>query len=105
MLEQLSLLEDISSRPMMGEYVIYYRGRVAGGIYDERLFVKAVGPALEYLPDTAPEPPYEGARPMLPVAELDSREFLKGLFEAMFDALPPPRPKKPKRQARDTLKP
>jgi TfoX/Sxy family transcriptional regulator of competence genes len=96
-LEQLSGLEDISWRGMMGEFIIYYRGRIAGGIYDDRLLVKPVNVARELMPGAEEELPYEGAKPMLLVDNVDSREFLTGLFTKMYPELPESRPKKPKK--------
>ena len=93
-LEKLSLLEDIGCRQMMGEYIIYYRGRIAGGVYDDRLLVKPVPAAKAYMPDARLELPYEGAKPMLLVDEVDDEEYLKGLFEAMYDELPEPKKRK-----------
>ncbi len=93
-LEQLSGLEDISWRAMMGEYILYYRGKVIGGIYDDRLLVKPVPSAVNYVSEAEYELPYEGAREMLLVDNVDSREYLQGLFEAMYDELPAPKKKK-----------
>ncbi len=95
-LEQLSELEDISYRQMMGEYVIYYKGKVAGDICDNRLYIKPVKSAMEYIPDAPLEPPYKGAKDYLLVEDLDDKEFLKGLFEAIYDDLPAPKSKKKK---------
>lgn len=92
-LEQLSDLEDISYRPMMGEYIIYYKGKIVGGIYDDRLLVKKTSSALELMPAAISELPYEGAKEMLSVDEVDSKEFLAKLFEAMYDELPSPKRK------------
>lgn len=89
-LEQLSGLEDIRYRAMMGEYIIYYRGKIVGGIYDDRLLVKPVKAALAMMPEAVSELPYEGAREMLLVDRVDSREFLPELFKAMYDELPAP---------------
>ena len=93
-LEQLSELDDITYRAMMGEYIIYYRGKVAGGIYDDRFLVKPVKAARELMPNARLETPYEGAKDMLLVDELEDREFLKRLFEAMYEELPAPKKKK-----------
>lgn len=93
-LEQLSELEDISYRTMMGEYIIYYRGKIVGGIYDDRFLVKHVKTALEMMPDAPLELPYEGAKEMLLVDDLDNKVFLKDLLEAMYDELPEPKKKK-----------
>jgi TfoX/Sxy family transcriptional regulator of competence genes len=82
-----------SSRAMMGEYVLYFRGRVFGGIYDDRLLVKPVPAALEKIPDAPREIPYPGAKEMLLVEEVEDREFLQELLEAMFGELPEPKKK------------
>ena len=95
-LDQLSDLGDISYRAMMGEFIIYYRGKIVGGIYDDRLLVKAVPAAIAYMQDASYELPYQGAKEMLLVEEVDNKTFLSGLFNAMFDELPTPKPKKKK---------
>jgi TfoX/Sxy family transcriptional regulator of competence genes len=95
-LGQLSGLEDITYRSMMGEYIIYYKGKIVGGIYDDRLLVKPVKAAISYMPTTSYELPYDGAKEMLLVDEIDDRAYLKGLFEAMYAELPTPKPKKKK---------
>ena len=87
-LEQLSDLDGISSRAMMGEYILYCRGKVFGGIYDDRLLVKAVPSAIRLMPDAALQLPYEGAKKMLLVDDVDNREFLCGLVDAMWSELP-----------------
>ena len=92
-LEQLSELEDISSRAMMGEYIIYYRGKIVGGIYDDRFLVKPTKSALKLMPDAEMELPYEDAKEMLLVDSVDNKEFLKELFEAMYSELPAPKKK------------
>ena len=92
-LEQLSDLDDVSYRPMMGEYIIYYKGKIVGGIYDDRLLVKKTSSALELMPAAISELLYEGAKEMLSVDEVDSKEFLAKLFEAMYDELPSPKRK------------
>lgn len=93
-LEQLSDLDDITFKPMMGEFLLYYRGRLVGGIYDDRLLVKPVKSAVEYMPDASYSLPYEGAKEMLLVDNLDDREYLTGLFEAIYSDLPAPKTKK-----------
>ena len=93
-LEQLSGLDDVSWRAMMGEYILYVRGRVIGGIYDDRLLVKPTASALALMPDAERELPYEGAKEMLLVGDVDSREFLTRLLTAVADELPPPGQKK-----------
>lgn len=90
-LDQLSGLDGVASRAMMGEYILYFRGRVAGGIYDDRLLVKPVPAALSLMPDAPRELPYEGAKEMLLVENVDDADFLKSLFRAMYGELPPPR--------------
>ena len=92
-LGQLSELDDITYRTMMGEFIIYYRGRIVGGIYDDRLLVKPTEAAISYLPTASYETPYEGAKEMLLVDEVDNRELLTGLFNAMYEELPAPKPK------------
>ena len=93
-LEQLSDLDEISCRPMMGEYIIYYRGKVVGGIYDDRFLVKPVKSAVTMMPDAEKEFPYEGAKEMLLVDDVENREFLRELLEAMYDELPAPKKRK-----------
>ncbi|MDU5087240.1 MAG: TfoX/Sxy family protein [Anaerococcus vaginalis] len=95
-LEQLSDLEEISYRSMMGEYIIYYRGKIIGGIYDERFLVKPVKSAIAYMPNTKYELPYDGAKEMLLVDDVDNKEFLTVLLNSMYDGLPAPKPKKKK---------
>ena len=87
-LEQLSGLDDITYRAMMGEYILYYRERVIGGIYDDRFLVKPVRAAVNLMPNAEMEVPYEGAKGMLLVDDVDDREYLVKLFEAMYDELP-----------------
>lgn len=92
--EQLPDLEEITYRAMMGEYIIYYRGKIIGGIYDNRLLVKHVKAAVDYMPKTVYEQPYDGAKEMLLVEEIENKEFLTGLFKAMYDELPALKPKR-----------
>lgn len=93
-LEQLSMLDEISCRAMMGEYIIYYRGKIVGGIYDDRFLVKPVKSAAAMMPDAEMELPYEGAKEMLLVDNVENREFLRDLLEAMYDELPAVKKKK-----------
>ena len=95
-LEQLSGLEGISFKPMMGEYILYMHGKIIGGIYDDRFLVKPVKSAMAMMPDADRELPYEGAKEMLLVDNVDNREFLKELLTAMFDELPALKQKKQK---------
>ena len=87
-LEQLSGLDDITHRSMMGEYILYYRGKVFGGIYDDRFLVKPTKSAKAMMPDADMELPYEGAKEMILVEGVDNREFLRELVEAMYEDLP-----------------
>ena len=93
-LERLSRLNDITYKPMMGEFLIYYREKLVGGIYDDRLLVKPVKSAIEYMPQAEYSLPYEGAKEMLLVDNVDDEEYLAGLFEAMYSDLPMPKIKK-----------
>ena len=95
-LEQLSELSDISYRAMMGEFILYYRGRIVGGIYDDRLLVKPVKSAITYMKNPSYELPYDGAKAMLLVDNIDDKEYLSKLFNAMYDELPEPKVKKKK---------
>lgn len=90
-LDQLSELDGITAKPMMGEYIIYYYGRIAAYLCDGRLLVKPVPSAVKMMPDAKLEPPYDGAKDMLLVDNVDDRDFLTELFEAMYDELPMPR--------------
>ncbi len=93
-LEQLSDLDAVSYRSMMGEFILYYRGKIVGGIYDDRLLVKKTRSALELMPEAICDLPYAGAKEMLLVDEVDSKAFLTKLFEAMYDELPLPKQKR-----------
>lgn len=95
-LEQLSELEEITYRAMMGEFIIYYRGKIIGGIYDNRLLIKPTKSAISYMPEVSYELPYEGAKEMLLVDEVDNKELLLKLFHAMYNELPTQKPKKKK---------
>ena len=93
-LEQLSDLDEISYKAMMGEYILYYRGKIIGGIYDDRLLVKPVKSAVALMPDATFELPYEGAKEMLLVYDVDNKDFLTKLFNVMYDELPLPKKKR-----------
>ncbi len=93
-LEQLSALEGVTWRAMMGEYILYYQGRIVGGIYDNRLLVKPTPAACALLPDAPRELPYEGAKEMLLVEDMDDRDALCALLIAMLQELPAPKRKK-----------
>ncbi len=93
-LEQLSGLDGITYKKMMGEYILYLRGRIVGGIYDDRFLVKPTASAAAMMPDAETELPYEGAKEMLLVDNVDNREFLAELLTAMYNELPEPKQKK-----------
>ncbi|BAK97712.1 hypothetical protein OBV_05140 [Oscillibacter valericigenes Sjm18-20] len=90
-LEQCSNLDDLACRAMMGEYILYLRGKIIGGIYDDRLLVEPVDSAKKRMPDSVHELPYSGTKGMLLVDNVDSKELLSGLFKAMVEE--PPQPK------------
>ena len=92
-LEQLSGLDDISYRAMMGEYILYYRGKIVGGIYDDRFLVKPTKAAVTMMPEADTELPYDGAKEMLLVDDVDNRDFLRELLDAMYAELPAPKRK------------
>ena len=87
-LEQLSPLDEITYRAMMGEFILYYRGKIIGGIYDDRLLVKPIKASKALISNPIYELPYEGAKEMIMVEEVDSSDFLVKLFEEMYDELP-----------------
>jgi len=93
-LEQLSGVDGITHKQMMGEYILYLNGRIIGGIYDDRFLVKPTESARAMMPDADWELPYEGAKEMLLVDQVDSRDFLTRLLTAMYDELPAPKPGK-----------
>ena len=93
-LEQLSELDNITYKAMMGEYIIYYRGKIVGGIYDDRFLIKPTQSAQALMPEADLELPYEGAKEMLLVDNIDNKVFLRELMEAMYDELPAPKKKK-----------
>ena len=93
-LEQLSDLDDVSYRAMMGEYILYYRGKLVGGIYDDRFLVKPTQSAVAMMPNAGMEPPYGGAKEMLLVEDVDNKELLRELLEAMYEELPAGKKKK-----------
>ncbi len=93
-LEQLSELDGISYRAMMGEYILYYGGKIVGGIYDDRFLVKVTKSSRKKMPDAELELPYEGAKEMLLVDDVENKEFLRELLESMYPELPAPKKKK-----------
>ncbi len=96
-LEQLSSIEYVSTRPMMGEYLLYFKDKLAGGIYDDRLLLKPVPAALAAYPDAPMEEPYPGAKCMLMVENVEDGDALVRCLEAMYDDLPAPKKKAPKK--------
>ena len=92
-MDQLSELDDVSYRAMMGEYVIYYRDKVVAGIYDDRFLVKPTKFAVAILPDAPMEIPYPGGHPMIMVDDIENRELLGDLFNAIYADLPAPKTK------------
>ena len=93
-LEQLSELDDITYKAMMGEYILYYRGKIFGGVYDDRFLVKNTKSAAEKMPEAEMQRPYEGAKEMLLVDDIENKEFLSELVEAMYEELPASKKKK-----------
>ena len=93
-MDQLSGLDEVSHRAMMGEYIIYYRGKIVGGIYDDRFLVKPTKSAKAMMPEADLEVPYEGAKEMLLVDNVENRDFLRNLLETMYDELPAAKKKK-----------
>lgn len=87
-LEQLSDLPDVTYRAMMGEYIIYWRGKIVGGIYDNRFLVKPTAATQKFLPNAPMEIPYPGAAPMIMITDVENRELLGRLFNTMFSELP-----------------
>lgn len=87
-MEQLSDLEDIRNIPMMGGYIFYYKERIFGGIYGNGFMIKLTEAGKKYMPDSQPEPPYNGAKPMLPVTILDNKNLLQKMVVEMFPELP-----------------
>ncbi len=93
-MDQLSELEEVRNIPMMGGYIFYYKERIFGGIYGSGFMVKNTEASKKHMPDSVPEPPYEGAKPMLPVTILDDRAELQTMVEEMYPELPERKPKK-----------
>lgn len=96
-LEQLSDLETVSYRYMMGEYIIYYKGKIVGGIYDDRLLIKDVNSAKNFIDNVEYEKPYDKGKEMIFISEVDNKEFLTDLFNIIYDELPYPKAKKNKK--------
>lgn len=90
-LEQLRGLDEISCRAIMGEYILYYKGKAFGGIYDNRFLVKLTNSAKVLMPNAPLELPYDGAKEMLLIEDIEDKEFLVKLLNAMVDELPLPK--------------
>lgn len=93
-MEQLSELKEIRNIPMMGGYIFYYRERIFGGIYGNGFMAKITEASKKYMPDSEPEPPYKGAKPMLPVTIIDDKQLLQEMVTAMYPELPERKTKK-----------
>lgn len=93
-MDQLIGLEEVRNIPMMGGYIFYYKERIFGGIYGSGFMVKVTEASKRYMPDSEPQPPYEGAKPMLPVTILENREQLQEMVKAMYPELPEKKVKK-----------
>ena len=87
-MEMLGDLDEISFRAMMGEYVLYYKGKVFGGIYDNRFLVKNTNFSRGFMPNAQLELPYDGGKEMLLVENVDDKAFLSRLVDGMYDDLP-----------------
>ena len=87
----LEQCEGLSARAMMGEYVLYYDGKVVGGVYDNRLLVKPTLSAKRLMPNAPMEFPYEGAKEMLLVENMEDKDFLQSLFAVIAEELPAPK--------------
>ncbi len=101
-LEQLSGVEGISRKAMMGEYILYCQGKIIGGVYDDRFLVKPTPSAKRMMPDAPPELPYEGAKEMLLVDRIEDRDFLTELITSMLPELPAPKQRKSGNEKRNT---
>lgn len=93
-LDQINLPDAVTYRSMMGEYILYYQGKIFGGIYDDRLLFKPVQAAKNYMPYAPMELPYDGAKAMLLVQNIDDGDFLRETIRAMAPELPVPRKRK-----------
>lgn len=97
-MEQLAELGNVRNIPMMGGYIFYYKERIFGGIYGSGFMVKLTEAGKKYMPDSEPEPPYEGAKPMLPVTILEDRERLQKMVDEMYSELPERTSKKKRKE-------
>jgi TfoX/Sxy family transcriptional regulator of competence genes len=92
-LEELSYVEDLSSRKMMGEYLIYVNKKVVGGIYDDRFMLKDTPSIQTLLKDCPKESPYSGAKLMINVSDIifnaksDNKNFFKQVLSLIYDDL------------------
>ena len=84
-LEQLSILDNITYKPMMGEYLLYYNKILFGGIYDDRLLIKIVNGNKKF--NMKESIPYDGAKPMFLIDDLDNQEILKNIVIDTYNEL------------------
>lgn len=96
-MEQFEGLGEVRNIPMMGGYIFYYRERIFGGIYGNGFLVKETKASRAFMPDSVPEPPYDGAKPMLPVTILEDRDKMQEMVRAMYPELPERKPRVRKR--------
>ncbi|MDE6585638.1 MAG: competence protein TfoX [Clostridia bacterium] len=96
LLERLGNNPDVRIRPMMGEYLLYFRDKLVADICDNRLLIKPVSAVKELVPETEMQPPYDGAKPHIYIEDIDDGEFVLKLFETAYANLPAPKPKKKK---------
>lgn len=97
-LDQLSNLEDISYRYMMAEYIIYYKGKIAGGIFNNRLMIKPVKAAMNFLKEPVYDIPFDGAKEWILIEDIDDKDFLTNLFKVIYDDLSFPKKKSTKKK-------
>ncbi len=90
-MDQCAGAGDVACKAMMGEYILYCQGKIVGGVYDDRFLVKITPASLAMMPDAPREIPYEGAKEMLLVEDVDDRDFLAALLPAVADELPMPK--------------
>ena len=101
LMEQFEGLDGVTSRAMMGGYIFYYKDKVFGGIYEPGFMVKITPSSQKYLPEAEQMPPYQGAKNLLLVDDIDDRDRLCSMVEDMYDELQPPKPKPKKTKPRD----
>lgn len=92
-LDQLNDLEDITYRYMMSEYIIYYKGKIAGGIFDNRLMIKPVKSAIDFIENPIYDIPFDGAKEWILIEDIEDKEFLTELFITIYKDLSFPKKK------------